>query len=187
MITWLDKIDGLDLANARKNVNADDMNQIKTTANANESAIGSHGANTSNPHSVTKAQVGLGSADNTADASKPVSTAQQTALDLKANLASPTFTGAPSVPTAATATNDTQAASTAYVVARILASFVWNEVPTGTINAINDTFTIANSAAFILVFADGICVNPDGFELTGTTLTLTIPPDNSLSVFYLKA
>ena len=42
---------------------------------------------------LTKAQVGLGSADNTSDAAKPVSTAQQTALDLKANLASPAFTG----------------------------------------------------------------------------------------------
>lgn len=46
-----------------------------------------------NPHAVTKANVGLGNADNTADTAKPVSTAQQTALNLKANLASPTFTG----------------------------------------------------------------------------------------------
>ena len=36
-----------------------------------------------NPHSVTKSQVGLGNVDNTSDADKPVSTAQQTALDLK--------------------------------------------------------------------------------------------------------
>lgn len=42
---------------------------------------------------VTKASLGLGSVDNTADTAKPVSTAQQTALNLKANLASPTFTG----------------------------------------------------------------------------------------------
>lgn len=40
-----------------------------------------------------KASVGLGNADNTSDANKPVSTAQQAALDLKAPLASPTFTG----------------------------------------------------------------------------------------------
>ena len=52
-----------------------------------------HSGSTSNPHSVTKAQVGLGSVDNTADTAKPVSTAQQTALNLKANIASPTFTG----------------------------------------------------------------------------------------------
>lgn len=43
--------------------------------------------------SLAKADVGLGSVDNTADSAKPVSTAQQTALSLKANLASPTFTG----------------------------------------------------------------------------------------------
>lgn len=55
--------------------------------------IDDHIASTSNPHGVTKAQVGLGSVDNTADSAKPVSTAQQTALNLKANLASPTFTG----------------------------------------------------------------------------------------------
>ena len=37
--------------------------------------------------------VGLGNVDNTSDASKPISTATQTALDLKAPIASPTFTG----------------------------------------------------------------------------------------------
>lgn len=42
---------------------------------------------------LTKADVGLTNADNTSDANKPVSTAQQTALNLKANIASPTFTG----------------------------------------------------------------------------------------------
>lgn len=42
---------------------------------------------------LTKSDVGLSNVDNTADASKPVSTAQQSALDLKAPLASPTFTG----------------------------------------------------------------------------------------------
>lgn len=40
----------------------------------------------------------LGSVDNTADTAKPVSTAQQTALNLKANSASPTFTGAVVLP-----------------------------------------------------------------------------------------
>jgi hypothetical protein len=55
---------------------------------------------------INKSMVGLGSVDNTADASKPISTATQAALDLKSNatdvntaldlkapLASPTFTG----------------------------------------------------------------------------------------------
>jgi hypothetical protein len=42
---------------------------------------------------ITKSMVGLGNATNTNDASKPVSSAQQAALDLKATIASPTFTG----------------------------------------------------------------------------------------------
>lgn len=42
---------------------------------------------------LTKSDVGLSNADNTSDLNKPVSTATQTALDLKAPLASPTFTG----------------------------------------------------------------------------------------------
>lgn len=74
-----------------------------------------HLSNTSNPHSVTKAQVGLGNVDNTTDASKPVSTATQTALNLKANIAAPTFTGIPAAPTAAADTNTTQLATTAFV------------------------------------------------------------------------
>lgn len=39
-----------------------------------------HINNTSNPHKVTKQQVGLGSVDNTSDADKPVSTAQAAAI-----------------------------------------------------------------------------------------------------------
>jgi hypothetical protein len=42
---------------------------------------------------LNKSAVGLANVDNTSDANKPVSTATQTALDLKADLASPTFTG----------------------------------------------------------------------------------------------
>ena len=41
----------------------------------------------------TKTDVGLANVDNTSDASKPVSTAQQTALNLKAPLSAPAFTG----------------------------------------------------------------------------------------------
>lgn len=47
------------------------------------SALISHLANKSNPHGVTKSQVGLGNVDNTADKDKPVSTAVQTALNGK--------------------------------------------------------------------------------------------------------
>jgi hypothetical protein len=51
------------------------------------------GAVSSAVTALTKSSVGLGNVDNTSDANKPVSTATQTALDLKAPLADPTFTG----------------------------------------------------------------------------------------------
>lgn len=50
-----------------------------------ETKVNQHIANKSNPHAVTKAQVGLGNADNTSDANKPVSTTQASAIaDAKA-------------------------------------------------------------------------------------------------------
>lgn len=64
---------------------------------------------------VTKSSVGLGNVDNTSDVNKPVSTAQQVALDKKANLASPSLTGTPTAPTAAESTNTQQIATTAFV------------------------------------------------------------------------
>ena len=70
---------------------------------------------TDNPHSVTAEQVGLGNCDNTADADKPISDLTQGALDLKAPLADPTLTGTVTIPTAATTSNTTVAASTAFV------------------------------------------------------------------------
>lgn len=49
------------------------------------SKVDTHITNKSNPHGVTKAQVGLGNVNNTSDADKPVSTAQATAIaDAKA-------------------------------------------------------------------------------------------------------
>jgi hypothetical protein len=83
------------------------------------------------PLGLVKADVGLGNVDNTADASKPVSTATQTALDLKlasataattyAPLASAALTGTPTAPTATAATNTTQIATTAFVRAEVAA------------------------------------------------------------------
>lgn len=45
-----------------------------------ENRLTTHAANLSNPHAVTKAQVGLGNCDNTSDAGKPVSIAQAAAI-----------------------------------------------------------------------------------------------------------
>lgn len=50
-----------------------------------ETKVNNHIANKSNPHTVTRAQLGLGNVNNTSDADKPVSTAQATAIaDAKA-------------------------------------------------------------------------------------------------------
>ena len=46
-----------------------------------EEKANAHIANKENPHSVTKVQVGLDQVDNTSDVNKPVSTAQQAAID----------------------------------------------------------------------------------------------------------
>lgn len=63
-------------------------NQISDTGSdvtALETKVNNHIANKSNPHGVTKSQVGLGNASNTSDADKPVSTAQAAAIaDAKA-------------------------------------------------------------------------------------------------------
>jgi len=56
------------------------------SASTVQSNLDDHEADLANPHTVTKAQVGLGSADNTSDANKPVSTAGHTALALKQNI-----------------------------------------------------------------------------------------------------
>jgi len=83
------------------------------------------------PAGLVKGDVGLGNVDNTSDANKPVSTATQTALDLKlasataattyAPLASAALTGTPTAPTAAASTNTTQLATTAFVRAEVAA------------------------------------------------------------------
>ena len=70
-------------------MNMGDLNDLLTNAKdkavhaINEvwQMITDHSARTDNPHSVTKAQVGLGNVDNTSDMDKPVSTAQKTYID----------------------------------------------------------------------------------------------------------
>ena len=82
--------------------------------------IQTHIASTSNPHEVTKLQIGLGNVDNTSDINKPISVATQSMLDLKANLVSPTLTGIPTAPTANAGTSTTQIATTEYVTTSIV-------------------------------------------------------------------
>lgn len=62
------------------------------TANTVQEFTG-HISNSNNPHNVSKSQIGLGNVDNTSDMDKPVSTAQLAAINGKANISNPSFTG----------------------------------------------------------------------------------------------
>lgn len=72
-------------AKAAEKANADaisaEVSRAKQAENTNANNLTSHTENKYNPHGVTKSQVGLGNVDNTSDTNKPVSTAQQDAID----------------------------------------------------------------------------------------------------------
>jgi trimeric autotransporter adhesin len=130
---------------------------------------------------LTKSSVGLGNVDNTADTAKPVSTAQQTALDLKANLASPALTGTPTAPTAAAATDTTQVATTAFVRAEVAALVgsagatldTLGELATALGNDANLSTTLTNSIALKAPLASptftGTVTIPTGASITAPT------------------
>jgi hypothetical protein len=104
---------------------------------------------------LVKADVGLGNCDNTSDANKPVSTAQQTALNLKADLASPTLTGTPLAPTAAPGTSTTQLATTAFATTADnlkanLAGPTFTGVPAAPTPAVGTNTTQISTTAYVV-------------------------------------
>jgi len=71
-----------------------DQTDLQTELDTLNASILAHSSDvTTNPHAVTKTQVGLGNADNTSDIDKPVSTAQATADSLRLLLTGGTLTG----------------------------------------------------------------------------------------------
>lgn len=62
-----------------------DQAGITSDIDAVQTNLETHINNKSNPHEVTKVQVGLSEVDNTSDANKPISTATQNALNSKFN------------------------------------------------------------------------------------------------------
>jgi len=193
-ITWLDKIDGLDLLDPQKNVSAADMNQIKTTVNTNDGSFTSHTGNTSNPHSVTKTQVGLGNVDNTSDADKPVSTAQATAIGVvqsDVNTHEALINNPHSVTKAQVGlsnvdnTSDVDkpvstAQQDALDLKSDIISFVDNEVPDGDIDSVNVTFTLFDIpiSGSLKLFWNGIKQRSGvGYTISTNIITMTTPPD----------
>ena len=59
---------------------------VKFNNYASTEVLNNHVEDKSNPHEVTKDQIGLANVDNTADIDKPISNATQEVLDEKANL-----------------------------------------------------------------------------------------------------
>lgn len=105
--------------------------------------------------SALLATLGLNNVNNTSDLNKPISTATQTALDLKANLISPSFNGTPTAPTATVGTNTTQVANCAFVstaISNLVASSpaaldTLNELAAALGNDANFSTTVTNSLA----------------------------------------
>lgn len=60
---------------------------------ASQLDLDTHVSDTTNPHSVTASQVGLGNVDNTSDLNKPISTATQNALNEKVSRSGDTMSG----------------------------------------------------------------------------------------------
>ena len=161
-ITWLDKIDGLDLLNPQKNVNAADMNNIKTAVNTNASETATALADKTSYAYVQGYADGKVANNLTASTTvAPSKTAVNTALASK--LDSSTLT----------------------------AMFVEGEVPTGSINSINTVYTLANTpiAGSVKVYWNGMKMRVGvGYTISGTTITMTTAPDtgDTLETDYRK-
>jgi hypothetical protein len=121
---------------------------------------------------ITQTMVGLSNVDNTSDANKPVSTAQQTALNLKADVDSPIFTGIPLAPTATNGTNTSQIATTSFVQGEI--SNLIGSAP-ATLNTLQELSTAINSdASFAATVATSIGLKAPIHNPTFTG-TVTLP------------
>lgn len=122
---------------------------------------------------LTKADVGLANVDNTADAAKPVSTAQATAIGLKANITSPTFGGIVTAPSL-NLTSATIPANGAYLAAANVIAFATNSLQNMSLNAVG-ILTVGNTAR-----ASGIVINSNlneclvinGASATGAAINL---------------
>ena len=145
------------------------------------------GASITAPTGLVKGDVGLGNVDNTADTAKPVSTAQQTALDLKANLASPTFTGTPTLPTGTIAVTQTAGnSSTAVATTAFVGTAVANIVDTApeALNTLNElAAALGDDANFATTVSTNLGLKAPLASPTFTgTVTVPTPVNNTDAV-----
>ena len=103
----------------------------------------------------------------------------ETAVATKADIASPTFTGVPTAPTAASATNTTQLATTAFVQAQ-KASPTFTGVPTApTAAAGTNTLQLATTAHVFAERNNAVTLTNKTVNLTSNTLTGTTAQFNT--------
>jgi hypothetical protein len=133
------------------------------------------------PAGLVKSDVGLGNVDNTSDVDKPISTATQSALDLKAPLNSPSLTGVPTAPTATSGQNTTQIATTEFVtlaISNLISSApaaldTLNELSAALGNDENFSSTVTNSLALKAPLASPTFSGTASFEtVTGITKSM---------------
>jgi hypothetical protein len=124
------------------------------------------------PTGITKTDVGLANLDNTSDANKPVSTATQTALDLKANLANPTFTGTVNA-AALTLSGDLTVNGTTTTVNSTTVNVSNAFVFEGTANDFETTLTITDPTA------DRTITLPDSTGTVALTSDITVTPSST--------
>jgi hypothetical protein len=124
------------------------------------------------PTGITKTDVGLANLDNTSDANKPVSTATQTALDLKANLANPTFTGTVNA-AALTLSGDLTVNGTTTTVNSTTVNVSNAFVFEGTANDFETTLTVTDPTA------DRTITLPDSTGTVALTSDITVTPSST--------
>jgi hypothetical protein len=130
---------------------------------------------------VTKTMVGLGNVDNTTDAGKPVSTATQTALDLKANLAGgATFTDTVVLPST-TSIGDVSATEIGYVNGVTSAIQTQLDAKASLSGA---TFTGNVEMDGNLVIDGDLTVNGNNFAASATSITIE---DNMVQLAHQNA
>ena len=130
---------------------------------------------TGNVSGITKSMVGLDQVDNTSDLNKPLSLAVTTAVNLKANIASPEFTGVPLAPTAIIGTNTNQIATTEYVQTEI------SNITGNVTSNLNTLTKIANAINNDASFSNTITTNinlKSNISSPTFTGTVTLPDTN---------